>query len=155
MATAILTILSLAATALAAPMKSAMVRRGNLPTPIAVSTARSYLSEITVEAENNSPAYDRDEFKHWITISGSCDTRETVLKRDGSNVQTSSACAATSGTWYSDYDGATWTAASDVDIDHIVPLVRFCLLPLSKALLTALAERSMGLWRPLMDRCSA
>ncbi len=24
--------------------------------------------------------------------------------------------------WYSPYDGATWTAASDVDIDHMVPL---------------------------------
>ncbi|KAI9649957.1 hypothetical protein NHQ30_002542 [Ciborinia camelliae] len=24
--------------------------------------------------------------------------------------------------WYSPYDGATWTAASDVDIDHLVPL---------------------------------
>lgn len=116
--------LSLAAAAFAAPIEPVIARRGNLPTPIAVSTARSYLSELTVEAENNSPAYDRDEFKHWITISGTCDTRETVLKRDGSNVQTSSACAATSGTWYSDYDGATWSAASDVDIDHIVPLVR-------------------------------
>ncbi|CAM5724726.1 hypothetical protein SGLAM104S_10110 [Streptomyces glaucescens] len=30
--------------------------------------------------------------------------------------------AATSGSWYSPYDGATWTAASDVDIDHLVPL---------------------------------
>lgn len=31
-------------------------------------------------------------------------------------------CAATSGNWVSPYDGATWTAASDLDIDHIVPL---------------------------------
>ncbi|MCC5698296.1 HNH endonuclease family protein, partial [Klebsiella pneumoniae] len=28
----------------------------------------------------------------------------------------------TSGTWYSPYDGATWTQPSDVDIDHVVPL---------------------------------
>lgn len=48
--------------------------------------------------------------------------REVVLKRDGSNVVTDSACTATSGTWFSPYDGATWTAASDVDIDHMVPL---------------------------------
>jgi hypothetical protein len=26
------------------------------------------------------------------------------------------------GKWYSYYDGATWTKASDVDIDHMVPL---------------------------------
>lgn len=35
---------------------------------------------------------------------------------------TNDACTATSGTWRSPYDGATWTAASDVDIDHMVPL---------------------------------
>lgn len=27
-----------------------------------------------------------------------------------------------SGSWYSPFDGATWSAASDVDIDHFVPL---------------------------------
>ena len=54
--------------------------------------------------------------------NSSCDTREVVLKRDGTNVVQSSSCAATSGTWKSPYDGATWTAASDVDIDHVVPL---------------------------------
>ena len=43
-----------------------------------------------------------------------CNTRETVLKRDGTNVVVTSACVASSGTWYSPYDGATWTAASDV-----------------------------------------
>ncbi|EME43689.1 hypothetical protein DOTSEDRAFT_132625 [Dothistroma septosporum NZE10] len=110
-----------ASAAIAAPIE-VLQRRGNLPTPVSASTARSYLNSITIEAESNSPAYDRDRFKHWITISGSCNTRETVLKRDGSNVQTDSACASTSGSWYSDYDGATWTAASDLDIDHLVPL---------------------------------
>jgi hypothetical protein len=66
--------------------------------------------------------YSRDKFPHWITQSGSCDTREVVLKRDGTNVQQNASCSATSGTWKSPYDGATWTAASDVDIDHVVPL---------------------------------
>ncbi|GGN06607.1 hypothetical protein FHR83_002321 [Actinoplanes campanulatus] len=86
------------------------------------ATAQTYLNALTVAAEANASTYDRDLFPHWITISGTCNTRETVLKRDGTNVVTSSACAATSGTWYSPYDGATWTAASDVDIDHVVPL---------------------------------
>lgn len=45
-----------------------------------------------------------------------------MLKRDGTNVSQDSSCAATSGSWYSEYDGATWSAAADVDIDHIVPL---------------------------------
>ena len=93
-----------------------------LPTPIAASTARSYLASMPATTEHSRTGYSRDLFPHWITISGSCDTRETVLKRDGSGVVTDSSCAATSGSWHSPYDGATWTAASDVDIDHLIPL---------------------------------
>lgn len=92
-----------------------------LPTPVSGATARSYLATLTVATEDRT-GYNRDLFPHWITISGTCNTRETVLKRDGSNVVTDSACASTSGSWYSPYDGATWSAASDVDIDHVVPL---------------------------------
>ncbi|MEV6305555.1 HNH endonuclease family protein [Actinoplanes sp. NPDC051861] len=86
------------------------------------ATAQTYLNALTVGAEANASTYDRDLFPHWITISGACNTRETVLKRDGSGVVTNSSCAATSGSWYSPYDGATWSAAADVDIDHVVPL---------------------------------
>ncbi|GJF33893.1 HNH endonuclease family protein [Kitasatospora sp. NBC_01539] len=92
-----------------------------LPTPVSAATARTYLASLAVKTENRT-GYSRDLFTHWITISGSCDTRETVLKRDGSNVVTNSSCSATSGSWYSPYDGATWTNASDLDIDHMVPL---------------------------------
>ncbi|GAA2109427.1 HNH endonuclease family protein [Kitasatospora saccharophila] len=92
-----------------------------LPTPVSAATARGYLGQLAVKTENRT-GYSRDLFPHWITISGACNTRETVLKRDGSGVVTDSACAATSGTWYSPYDGATWHAASDLDIDHVVPL---------------------------------
>ncbi|MEU4561932.1 HNH endonuclease family protein [Actinoplanes sp. NPDC023936] len=106
----------LGVTALSTPAEAA-------PTGIpAKATAQTYLNALTVAAEANAGSYDRDLFPHWVTISGTCNTRETVLKRDGSGVVTSSACAATSGSWYSPYDGATWTAASDVDIDHVVPL---------------------------------
>ncbi|WP_438874572.1 HNH endonuclease family protein [Symbioplanes lichenis] len=90
-------------------------------TPTA-ATARTYLATLTVAASTHTTTYDRELFPHWSTVSGSCNTRETVLKRDGSGVVTDSACASASGSWYSVYDGATWTAASDVDIDHMVPL---------------------------------
>ncbi|MEU9870089.1 HNH endonuclease family protein [Actinomadura sp. NPDC048021] len=86
------------------------------------ATAASRLATLTVAAESHGSTYDRSLFPHWITISGTCNTRETVLKRDGTNVTTDSACAATSGRWFSPYDGATWTQASDLDIDHMVPL---------------------------------
>jgi hypothetical protein len=86
------------------------------------STARNLLAGLTVAARTNENTYNRDLFPHWTTISGSCNAREYVLRRDGRNVVTDSSCAATSGTWSSPYDGATWTAASDIDIDHMVPL---------------------------------
>jgi uncharacterized protein DUF1524 len=91
----------------------------NIPS---ASTASSRLAALTVASESHSSTYDRALFPHWITISGTCDTREQVLKRDGTGVTVGSDCHATSGTWRSPYDGATWTNPSDVDIDHMVPL---------------------------------
>ncbi|MEW2542134.1 HNH endonuclease family protein [Micromonospora chalcea] len=86
------------------------------------ATAQSQLNALTVAAQGSMAGYSRDLFPHWITITGACNTREQVLKRDGTSVVVDSSCAATSGRWYSPYDGATWYAASDVDIDHVVPL---------------------------------
>ncbi|KAF2639976.1 hypothetical protein P280DRAFT_490391 [Massarina eburnea CBS 473.64] len=91
----------------------------NIPT---TASAQTMLAGLTVAAQGSQDGYSRDLFPHWITISGTCNTRETVLKRDGTDVVTNSACASTSGTWKSPYDGASWTASSDVDIDHMVPL---------------------------------
>jgi hypothetical protein len=86
------------------------------------ATAQSELNALTVAAEGSMTGYSRSLFPHWIIISGTCDTRETVLKRDGSGVTVNSSCYPVSGSWYSPYDGATWTSPSDVDIDHVVPL---------------------------------
>ncbi|WP_344085468.1 HNH endonuclease family protein [Luedemannella helvata] len=91
----------------------------NVPTH---GEAVTRLAALTVAAEGSPTAYDRGLFPHWITISDSCNTREEVLRRDGTNVVVSSTCAAISGSWYSPYDGMTWTLASDIDIDHMVPL---------------------------------
>ncbi|MFG2559747.1 HNH endonuclease family protein [Streptomyces sp. NPDC048496] len=111
-----------AALAATTGLLTAPTAQAAMPTPVSASTARTYLSELTVSAEGSSTGYSRDKFPHWITQSGTCNTREAVLKRDGTNVVQDSSCAAVSGSWYSEYDGATWTAASDVDIDHMVPL---------------------------------
>jgi hypothetical protein len=66
--------------------------------------------------------YSRDRFPHWAKVDRECDTRETVLKRDGQDVRVDGQCRPISGRWVSPYDGGTWTKASDVDIDHSVPL---------------------------------
>jgi Protein of unknown function (DUF1524) len=98
----------------------ALATPDNIPT---APVAKSELAALTVRADGSMTGYSRDKFPHWITLPGTtCNTREEVLKRDGTNVVTDSSCAAKSGTWKSPYDGATWTAASDVDIDHVVPL---------------------------------
>lgn len=116
-----------ALTALTAVLSSAVLFSGSPaqaapPTPVSAATAKTYLSGLTEKAEGSSSGYSRDKFPHWSTQSGQCDTREVVLKRDGTGVTQDSACKAVSGTWNSAYDGATWTQASDVDIDHVVPL---------------------------------
>ncbi|MFB6983173.1 HNH endonuclease family protein [Streptomyces scopuliridis] len=94
----------------------------SMPEPVDAATARAQLAQLTVAEEVTPPGYSRTKFPHWVTQNGTCDTREVVLKRDGQDVTQDAACRAVTGTWYSEYDGATWTAASDLDIDHVVPL---------------------------------
>ncbi len=90
--------------------------------PATTADAKAKLAGLTVRADGPMTGYSRDKFPHWSAKEGACNTREFVLKRDGANVVTDSQCRATSGSWFSPYDGATWTAASDIDIDHVVAL---------------------------------
>ncbi len=85
--------------------------------------ASTVLAQLTV-APANPAGYDRSLFVHWIDAdSNGCDTRQEVLIRTSSvPVTKSTGCTITAGSWTSWYDGATWTAPSDVDIDHLVPL---------------------------------
>src|SRR5690349_21313162 len=77
------------------------------PTPPSASTAASELATLTVKSEGSLTGYSRDLFPHWIIQSGTCDTREEVLKRDGTGVTVDSSCHPTAGKWYSVYD-STW-----------------------------------------------
>ncbi|MCK9929368.1 HNH endonuclease family protein [Frankia sp. Mgl5] len=123
MASRLLKAAAVAVAAIVACVLFAAAPAGATPPNIpSASTALTRLNSLTVAAESHASTYDRDLFPHWITVSGACNTREQVLKRDGIGVVVNSSCAATSGSWYSPYDGATWTAAADVDIDHMVPL---------------------------------
>ena len=78
-----------AATAFASPAHATP------PAIPSLATARAELNALTVAAEGSTSGYSRDLFPHWITISGSCNTRETVLRRDGSGVIVNSSCAPT------------------------------------------------------------
>ncbi|MEV6596159.1 HNH endonuclease family protein [Actinoplanes sp. NPDC051346] len=86
------------------------------------AVAQEQLNALAVDAEGSGDGYSREKFPHWENVEGSCNTRETVLQRDGDAVVVDNSCQPTSGTWRSPYDGETWTDAADVDIDHLVPL---------------------------------
>ncbi|MEV6644729.1 HNH endonuclease family protein [Amycolatopsis sp. NPDC051371] len=92
------------------------------PVPVSAADAQKQLGELTIAARTSMDGYSREKFPHWASQGASCDTREVVLKRAGKDVRTDQDCKATSGTWTSVYDDETWTKATDLDIDHMVPL---------------------------------
>lgn len=91
-------------------------------TPPGEATTRAHLAELTVAPARPMTGYSRTKFPHWHAVSGTCNTRETVLKRDGTGVTVNSACYPTAGRWYSVYDKKYFTDPSLVSIDHVVAL---------------------------------
>lgn len=72
-------------------------------------------------------AYDRSDWPHhWIDADKDYqDTRAEVLIRDNSGIlqfKRNKECTVTWGKWICPYTKRTFTKASDIDIDHIVPL---------------------------------
>ncbi|MGV9267459.1 hypothetical protein ACWDRR_22665 [Kitasatospora sp. NPDC003701] len=104
----------------APPVTSSVVWPG--PPPSDSATARAQLAALTVAAARPMTGYSRERFPHWASQGAGCDTRESVLKRDGQSVVTDAQCRATSGTWTSVYDNLQFNDASKIDIDHLVPL---------------------------------
>ena len=72
------------------------------------------------------PKYDRDDYKHWIDEDGDCqDTRVEVLIAENQGTisfSTSSSCKVVSGSWFDPFTNTTFTEASSLDVDHMVPL---------------------------------
>lgn len=92
------------------------------PADLDVNQVRAQLAELTVAEWDAMRGYSRDLFPHWRTVDG-CDVRQTVLARDGEQVQTETeSCRVVSGSWFSPFDETTLDDPRDVDIDHIVPL---------------------------------
>lgn len=114
-----LLLLSLTTLSLSNPIPSPRADPPNIPSE---SNARTALSDLTTAPHGPQDGYDRDLFPHWHTVSGNCNTRETVLNRDGTDLDIGTDCYPDSGKWVSAYDGGEWTQASDVDIDHVIPL---------------------------------
>ena len=96
---------------------------GGAPNSQAASAAVDQLQQLTVAAERPMTGYSRDKFPHWRKVPDSeCDTRDEILKRDGTGVKTDRYCRITAGSWHSLYDGRTLKDPQEVDIDHTVAL---------------------------------
>ncbi|MFJ4689516.1 HNH endonuclease family protein [Streptomyces sp. NPDC091377] len=70
--------------------------------------------------------YKRTSFKHWNAgenATDGCNTRAEVLIAEAVEAPTVLAgCKISGGSWWSYYDDRTFTSASALDIDHMVPL---------------------------------
>lgn len=92
------------------------------PSPDGKAKSVQALGRLTIASPALSSGYSRTKFRTWDTGADHCDTRETVLKRDGAAETVDDQCRATGGTWTSYYDGAVFHDPSKLDIDHVVPL---------------------------------
>lgn len=81
------------------------------------------VADLPVATESRT-GYDRDLFNHWVDADGDgCSTRNEVLIAEAEDAPTVSAsCALSGGRWFSYYDATSYSSASDLDIDHMVPL---------------------------------
>ena len=72
------------------------------------------------------PNYSRSDWSHWSDDDRDCqNTRHEVLITESiSSVsfKTASACQVNTGMWYDPYTGVTVSAASELDVDHMIPL---------------------------------
>jgi len=85
--------------------------------------ARRQLGELSVASARSMSGYSRERFSHWRSDGGgSCDVRDTVLRRDGQDVKLRDGCNVVGGRWFSVYDERWLTDPAQVDIDHMVPL---------------------------------
>ena len=82
--------------------------------------------ETTSSSSSDCPKYDRSDYSHWIDADGDCqDTRVEVLVAENIGTisyLTDSSCKVVTGSWYDPFTDTTFSTASRLDVDHMVPL---------------------------------
>lgn len=150
---------------------------------VSISPIQAPVSANTLQlavAEDKNSGYKRNAFKHWIDADkNGCNTRAEVLIAEAiEKPKVGPKCKLTGGKWLSAYDGKTITRATQLDVDHMVPLAEAWRsgawkwtaiqrqvfandLENSEALIavTATTNRSKGdkdpsLWMPANDQCT-
>jgi hypothetical protein len=94
---------------------------GAKPAPASTGEAATELGHLTVVASTSMRGYSRARFPHWRSTGANCDVRDSVLKRDGTQVKLKG-CNVVGGSWLSPYDKITVTDPIKMDVDHMVPL---------------------------------
>jgi hypothetical protein len=90
--------------AITAPQAAAEPRKRSQAETAAL--ARGMLAQLKVARPLSIRGYNRKRFQpRWAPHKGRCNTRETVLARDGRRVRRDAACHPVKGLWYSPYDG--------------------------------------------------
>ena len=73
-----------------------------------------------------SARYNRKDWPHWIDEDYDCQNTRAEVLIESSQVpvkfKRNRGCSVSHGLWVGPYTGMTFTQASDLDIDHIVPL---------------------------------
>ena len=137
---------------------------------------QSATKEAEVTGRSYSTLYDRDTWGGWIDEDGDCqNTRAEILIRDSKTDVSLDGCRVVSGLWKLPYWGGTATQASQMDIDHIIPLKwahghgggrwssarkqAFANDPDNLLATSSSANRSKGAkgpdqWMPKVERCS-
>lgn len=88
------------------------------------SNNQTAIADSLVKAPEHTIGYVRSSFKLWVDADkDGCNTRAEVLIEEAIlKPKVGKKCALTGGSWLSPYDNKLTSKASDLDIDHVVPL---------------------------------
>ena len=102
------------------------------PEPVATPPLQTPVVHLVIlpiavaEPGDDIPAYDRNDWRHWIDEDGDCqDARQEALIAESLTsvtYQSDRRCRVTTGQWSAPYTGTIVNVPGDLDIDHLVPL---------------------------------